>query len=215
MFLLEGQNVYEQMCVCDLRRACVCLIGGGVICLCPIHVAFCQVLTNAFVVLPIVRLSCEFHFFMCNSHQPHHANKGKCVWKTSVFLLSPLSACDECPLMEHGVIMICDHGDILEAWRNLKVLQTTHVALVDSQWIRHPTFLRFYFKVWNERRGKRDRWRQPILATSVSLSEVSPLIKELGLIRSNFPLWNSYHLGENSAAFVCVHNLTPHHEPAS
>lgn len=29
MFLLEGQNVYEQMCVCDLRRACVCLIGGG------------------------------------------------------------------------------------------------------------------------------------------------------------------------------------------
>lgn len=40
--------------------------GGGslwvVTCLCPIHVAFCQVLTNAFVVLPIVRLSCEFYF---------------------------------------------------------------------------------------------------------------------------------------------------------
>lgn len=44
---------------------------------------------------------------MCNSHQPHHANKGKCVWKkTSVFLLaasllSPLFACDECHFIEH------------------------------------------------------------------------------------------------------------------
>lgn len=56
------------MCVCFWRCMCVCFWGGGgvslwvVTCLCPIHVAFCQVLTNAFVVLPIVRLSCEFHF---------------------------------------------------------------------------------------------------------------------------------------------------------
>lgn len=82
MFLLEGQYVYEQMyvCMCEfviLGRyvcvflevyVCVCFWEGGgvslwvVTCLCPIHVAFCQVLTNAFVVLPIVRLSCEFHF---------------------------------------------------------------------------------------------------------------------------------------------------------
>lgn len=33
-----------------------------VTCLCPLHVAFCQVLTNAFVVLPIVRLFCELYF---------------------------------------------------------------------------------------------------------------------------------------------------------
>lgn len=78
MFLLEGQYVYEQMyCmyVCMslwfwagtrvFLEVCVCVSGGSlwvVTCLCPIHVAFCQVLTNAFVVLPIVRLSCEFHF---------------------------------------------------------------------------------------------------------------------------------------------------------
>lgn len=53
-------------CVRVFLEVCVCVGGGGplwvVTCLCPIHVAFCQVLTNAFVVLPIVRLSCEFHF---------------------------------------------------------------------------------------------------------------------------------------------------------
>lgn len=57
-----GVCLFLEVCVC------VCVEGGSgvslwvVTCLCPIHVAFCQVLTNAFVVLPIVRLSCEFHF---------------------------------------------------------------------------------------------------------------------------------------------------------
>lgn len=67
-----------RVCECDSVSVCVCVLldwawtkwnwgfwGVAVcfFCRCPFHVAFCQVLTNAFVVLPIVRLSCEFHFF--------------------------------------------------------------------------------------------------------------------------------------------------------
>ena len=71
--VILGRCVFVWVCVCVWVCVGVCVWWGGrgggsgvslwvVTCLCPIHVAFCQVLTNAFVVLPIVRLSCEFHF---------------------------------------------------------------------------------------------------------------------------------------------------------
>lgn len=70
------------MYVCVCARLCVFSGEGlGVVatCLCPIHVAFCQVLTNAFVVLPIVRLSCDFHFLCAVLISLTMPIKGKCV----------------------------------------------------------------------------------------------------------------------------------------
>lgn len=84
MLILEGQDV----CVCVYTNASVWVwlygvysrggkgrgVAGveekGVGCylsfLSPTHVAFCRVLTNAFVVLPIVQFSCEL-YFLCVS----------------------------------------------------------------------------------------------------------------------------------------------------
>ena len=103
------------MCVCFWRCVYVCVVGEGrggslwvVTCLCPIHVAFCQVLTNAFVVLPIVRLSCEFYFLCAILISLTMPIKGNVFEKKSkklfLFVASLLSSfhCDECPF-----IMLC------------------------------------------------------------------------------------------------------------
>lgn len=88
--------------MCTNKRVCVrvCVIsagvcGGAVLCLCPLHVAFCQVLPMPLWFYLLYDFLVNFIFFMCNSHQPQHANKGKCVWKNGrnlfISLLSPPS----------------------------------------------------------------------------------------------------------------------------
>lgn len=151
-----------------------------------------------------------------------------CLKKKNLFfsLLSP-SPCDECPFIKHCCTTFSqparwDDYDLCSLW------------LLSS---RHPwSFLK---SSENNARCKRGfpinssplpflpaliyqsvEWKLRRNDTSpssahLSLSEVSPLIKKLSLIQSNFPLWYSYHLGENTVVFVCVHNLTPHHESAS
>lgn len=100
MFLLEGQYVYEQMYVCMyvcvILGRCVFVSGGLCVCVCGGGVGGFAVGCYLFVSYPRCLLPSPYQclcgstycttflwisFFMCNSHQPHHANKGKCVWK--------------------------------------------------------------------------------------------------------------------------------------
>lgn len=88
----------DKMCLCVYTNASVCVwlyrlySRGGVGCgwagveekgvgcylsfLSPIHVAFCWVLTNAFVVLPIVQFSCELYFLCAILISPTMPIKG-------------------------------------------------------------------------------------------------------------------------------------------
>lgn len=251
MFLLEGQYVYEQMfvCLCEfvILGRCVrvflevCVFGGrgGVAMGCYLFVSYPRCLLPSPYQCLCGSTYCTtflwISFFMCNSHQPHHANKGKCVWTKNFLSFRGF------PIIFLSLWWMSLHQALLYHFQSAPWNDYD----LRSLWLlsrRHPwSFLKGRFKSSENnaccKRGfpinssslppcayiskcwmKADwRGRNDTSPSSahLSLSEVSPLIKKLSLIQSNFPLWYSYHLGENTVVFVCVHNLTPHHESAS
>lgn len=110
-------------------------------------------------------------------------------------------------------------GDILDFFfsffltGDLKVMKTIHAANVNSQHIYHPP---------PHPLSSRPCFCITELTDAGEMTQVRPqhiclLIKKVGLMQSSFPSlkFTSPGRGGGSLLFVCVHNLTPHHERAS
>lgn len=230
------------MCVCFWRCMCVCFWGGGSVAVgCYLFVSYPRCLLPSPYQCLCGSTYCTtflwISFFMCNSHQPHHANKGKCVWKKTK-KKKPLLSCGGFPIIFLSLWWMSLHQALLyhfHSWlwfvfslitikeTSLKFLKREIFKSRENNACRKCGFTinssalpscAYISKCWMKADWRRRNDTSPSSA-HLSPSEVSPLIKKLGLIQSNFPLWYSYHLGENTVVFVCVHNLTPHHESAS
>lgn len=65
----------------------------------------------------------NFIFLMCNSHQPHHANKGKCVWKKNNNKISCLHwspPLNKTPQVSYNWMLFLKY--FLQRWRRISLL---------------------------------------------------------------------------------------------
>lgn len=126
-------------------------------------------------------------FFMCNSHQPHHANKGKRVWKKWLsYYLSFLVM--NVPSSATFVWLSLSAVEWLWFVLTLITIKETYLKGLKGRFksyekdacckcgftINSPSPLCLYIKVLNQSWQTQGKWHKPILSTSVSLWSFYP-----------------------------------------